>query len=102
MLGKRFGSVAVAILLLAGTTLPGFAQQRITPENFLASAGAKAFKAQNFAAAVEEALEIYKRGLPAGTGRLGCLPDQARDHPYACVITRGDPADAVSQSKSAP
>ena len=52
----------------------------------------------------EEALEIYKRGLPvpAGTGRLGCLPDQARGHPYACVITRGDPADAVSQSKSAP
>ena len=50
---RRFGGVAVAILLLAGSSLPGFAQQRIRSEDFLTSPGATAFKARDFAAAVE-------------------------------------------------
>ena len=50
---RRFGCVVVAVLMLVGTALPGFAQPRVTLDDFLASQGAKAFKAQDFAAAVE-------------------------------------------------
>jgi tetratricopeptide (TPR) repeat protein len=50
---KRMRGIAAAVLILGGTALPGLAQQRISPQEFLVSPGAQAFKAQDFAAAVD-------------------------------------------------
>ncbi|RCX28098.1 tetratricopeptide repeat protein [Thioalbus denitrificans] len=50
---RRVAAVAAGLVMLAGAASPGFAQQRIKLEDFLASPAASAFKAQDFTAALD-------------------------------------------------
>ena len=50
---RRLRVVAAAILMILGAALPGLAEARIASKEFLASPGAKAFMAKDFAGAIE-------------------------------------------------